>query len=188
MTFTALQNAALKRFAEEGFSGTSLAQIAADVGIKPPSIYAHFLRKVALFLSQIEPTVMAYLAYVRQALLVPDIGEEVLASFLINIEKRFETLPVMRFLLHTAYLPPQQLRPKLDKPVKQYMKNLDAIMIEVFKLMPPGQIEPDILAAAYMGVIDSLQAEILYGGKKRFRKRQEALWALFRLALQKKGT
>lgn len=183
MTFSTLQKAALIRFAEQGFNGTSLAQIAADVGIKPPSIYAHFKSKEELFLSLIGPTVEEELAYVRRALPGPEGGEKMLAGFLRNIERRFETAPVMRFLLHGAYLPPQQLYEQVDRIIKRYMINLDKIVIEIFRQMPPGRLPPEVMAEAYTGIIDSLQAEILYGGKKRFRKRLAALWALFRLVL-----
>ena len=183
MTLTALQKAALIRFAEQGFNGTALAQIAADVGIKPPSIYAHFKSKEELFVSLVEPTVEEELAYVRQALAKPGNSEKVLAGFLRNIERRFETAPMMRFLLHSAYLPPQQVAGQVDKIIKHYMTSLDKIIVEVFRQIPPGRLPPETLAAAFAGVVDSLQAEILYAGKARFRKRLEAMWSLFRLAL-----
>ncbi|MDL2226899.1 TetR/AcrR family transcriptional regulator [Deltaproteobacteria bacterium OttesenSCG-928-M10] len=183
MTLTALQNAALARFAQQGFSATALAQIAADVGIKPPSIYAHFKSKEELFISLVEPTAEEELAYVRQALAKPGDSEKVLAGFLRNIERRFETAPMMRFLLHSAYLPPQQISGPVDKIIKRYMNSLDKIILEAFRQIPPGRLPPESLAAAFAGIVDSLQAEILYAGKARFRKRMEAMWSLFRLAL-----
>ena len=183
MTFTALQKAALIRFAEQGFSGTSLAQIASDVGIKPPSIYAHFKNKEELFISLVEPAVAAELAYVREALSEKDGGEKMLADFLRGMERRFESGSMLKFLLHSVYLTPGQVSAEVDKSLKRYMNGLDKIMRDVFQFLPPGRLPPETLAVAYAGIVDSLQAEILYGGKKRFRKRLEALWAVFRLAL-----
>ena len=50
MTVEGLKKAALNRFAENGFDGTSMAHIADDVGIKKQSIYTHFKGKDQLFL------------------------------------------------------------------------------------------------------------------------------------------
>lgn len=49
MTRTTILEAALKRFATIGYAETSLKNIASDVGIKAPSIYAHFSSKEELF-------------------------------------------------------------------------------------------------------------------------------------------
>ena len=42
-------DAAEARFAEKGFSATSVAEIADDVGIRGPSLYKHFDTKAALY-------------------------------------------------------------------------------------------------------------------------------------------
>ena len=185
MTFTAIQNAALKRFGQQGFSGTALADIASDVGIKPPSIYAHFKSKEELFLSLVEPTIEEELADVHGALASKVKGDlETLAAFLRAIEQRYEATPIFRFLLHGVYLPPQTLAREVDGSIQTYMKSLDKIMADYFQTILPGRLPPQVMAEAFMGIVDSLQAEILYGGKKRFRKRYKALWALFQLAWQ----
>ncbi|UQZ88914.1 TetR/AcrR family transcriptional regulator [Deltaproteobacteria bacterium Smac51] len=182
MTFTTIQEAALKRFGEQGFHGTSLSQIAADVGIKPPSIYAHFESKEELFLSLVEPTIEKELAYAREFFKTP-LTNETLFDFLKDIGRRFEKAPMRRFLLHLAYLPPQPLIVQTDKPVKRYMNSLDRLMLQTFRQLPAGRLTLEEMASSYIGIVDSLQAEILYGGKRRFQKRLSALWALFRLAL-----
>lgn len=54
MTARKLQEIALRLFAEKGYEGTSLAEIAGEIGIKKPSIYAHYSSKMELFLAVVE--------------------------------------------------------------------------------------------------------------------------------------
>lgn len=180
MSFSALQTAALKRFAEQGFNGTSLAEIANDTGIKPPSIYAHFKSKEELFLSLIEPAVNEELLYIKENLTKND--SDTLYSFLVSIEKRFNTAPVFRFLLHSVYLRPKAVAEKVDTIITQYLHELEQILIQLFN-DKNAKLDTISLANAYAGIIDSLQAEILYGGKESFQKRLNALWQLFLLAI-----
>ena len=49
MTRSQILEAARERFARAGYAETSLKEIAADVGIKAPSIYAHFSGKEELY-------------------------------------------------------------------------------------------------------------------------------------------
>jgi TetR/AcrR family transcriptional regulator len=48
-TVERILDAAEARFAEKGFSATSLGEIADDVGIRSPSLYKHFATKKALY-------------------------------------------------------------------------------------------------------------------------------------------
>ena len=53
-TIERVLDAAEKRFAEDGFRGTSLRDIADDVGIRAPSLYNHFESKSALYAAVLE--------------------------------------------------------------------------------------------------------------------------------------
>lgn len=68
MTSQRLQEIALKYFAEKGYDGTSLADIAGEIGIKKPSIYAHYPSKMDLFLAVVEAALYDYRQCWRRAL------------------------------------------------------------------------------------------------------------------------
>lgn len=53
-TLARILDAAEERFADEGFRGTSLRDIARDVGIRAPSLYNHFANKEALYAAVLE--------------------------------------------------------------------------------------------------------------------------------------
>lgn len=54
MTANRIKAVALSHFARYGYEGTSLANIAQEVGIKKPSIYAHFKGKEELYFTCLE--------------------------------------------------------------------------------------------------------------------------------------
>lgn len=180
---TALQQVALACFADGGFDGTPLGRIAKRAGIKTPSIYAHFAGKEALFMSLVGPVIERELEGIRRALEKPGKPEAVLFALLADISVRFDATPHLRFLLRICYLPPKDLARSLAKPVRRYMERLDEITIAYFRRLSPARLEPETLALAFRGMADSLQAELLYGGKESYQARQHALWAVFRLAL-----
>lgn len=179
-----LQIHALRRFAEQGFTATRLSHIAADTGIKPPSIYAHFKSKEELFLSLLPPSVEHELHLTRQALSPAHRDKTALYEFLRDIGERFASTHHLRFLIQVSYLPPANLLPAINGIIDPFSRRQRRVVSECFADMPAGRLSPDILTTAYLGLVDSLQAAILYMGKDDFECRLEALWAIFCLGLE----
>ncbi len=68
MTAKRIQAVALRYFAEKGYDATTLADIAGEIGIKKPSIYAHYPGKMDLFLTIVEQIRDGYASLWRQEL------------------------------------------------------------------------------------------------------------------------
>lgn len=66
MTRARILEAALGRFSSSDYSETSLKDIAGDVGIKAPSIYAHFSNKEELYSEVYERSIADHRAYFRE--------------------------------------------------------------------------------------------------------------------------
>jgi AcrR family transcriptional regulator len=75
VTADAVLDAALTLFAERGYHGTAVSQIAASLGIRTPSLYNHMRSKQDLLEAIIGPTVDGVLGDFRTA--VDDVGDPV---------------------------------------------------------------------------------------------------------------
>ena len=65
-TLEKVKQAAFSLFARQGYEFTTMNQIATAVGIKKPSLYAHFESKEALFLAVFTDMEQAYQKHMRQ--------------------------------------------------------------------------------------------------------------------------
>lgn len=188
MTASKLQNAALIRFAVQGFDATTMNEIAGDVGIKKASIYAHFRNKDELFLSLIPMMIDSELRYIKAMITG---GENLKAQFyayLESLDTRFMTSHDMQFWLRTIFAPPSHLYHESITPMHAFMDELEAYFSALIADSNLGEVSSGLsvmeLTATYMAMMDSLQTELLFGGHEKYEKRFQALWKVFDLVTQ----
>lgn len=185
MTANRIKDVALTHFAEHGYEGASLASIAEEVGIKKPSIYAHFKGKEELFLSVIRDVADDELAFVRhyfdgqrgKSL------DERLHQVLLQFKERYEHSDKTKFWLRMAFFPPASLHEPVMDYYYAYLDEVESVLTRVFgdatNKGEIGRVDAGRAAAAFMCLLDGVLVEMLYGGLERFNKRLDASWELF---------
>jgi AcrR family transcriptional regulator len=186
MTSRRIKEVALNHFTENGYEGTSMAQIADDVGIKKQSIYTHFKGKDELFLQVCSDVFANEVRFVCQFLESNRTRplEELLFDFLLLYKDRYEKNDYTKFWLRISFFPPVHLYDQVMKYVYEFLDKSEELLVPIIeKAMVEGEISSAIGAeratAAFLGVLDGIFVEMLYGGPVRLLKRLDASWYLY---------
>ncbi|MBB3110621.1 AcrR family transcriptional regulator [Paenibacillus phyllosphaerae] len=189
MTASKLKQAAMVLFTESGYEGTSLSEIAKAVGIKTPSIYAHFESKEQLFMSVLEDVLaeerLRFGAMMEKTEGQPPI-ERVRAAF--DHFSAPDTTTGHTFLKRAIMVPPRHLRDRLRADFAAFELFLNAGMEQLFRncsTRGKDQVpEVERLIVLFYGLVDGLLVEHEAYEEQVFEVRRRMLWEWFERALQ----
>ncbi|WP_413382096.1 TetR/AcrR family transcriptional regulator [Alkalihalobacillus sp. 1P02AB] len=184
MSYDAIKESALALFAEHGYEGTSLAQIAESVGIKKQSIYSHFKSKDDLFLQLLNETFEIELIrvtnYLQEHFEKP--LHDCLFKSLQSYIERYNNDSRMKFFLRISFFPPAHIYAQVMDALYEYIDQVDALYLERFKHaieLKEMNEQAEIATMAFSALIDSICVELVYGGTKRTEKKLQAAWIVF---------
>jgi AcrR family transcriptional regulator len=186
MTANEIKQIALVHFAKNGYEGASLSQIAKDVGIKKQSIYTHFNGKDDLYLHLCKET------YEREVIFVSEFINKhtkesistFLYTFLVDCTKRYEEDIHAKFWIRNAIYPPRHLNEEIMEYVYNYLDRIEALFLPILDLAQKNgdinkEIKIDQAVTAFLGVVDGVLIELLYGGQERMERRLSASWTIY---------
>lgn len=175
--------AALTQFTESGYEGASMSQIAKEVGIKTPSIYAHYKSKEQLFLQLTQQVIDEEWQHYND--LLQQIREEPIERKLYRIFDFFSDFAHLSsgqaFLKRTMVVPPRHLREQLREVFLQYEEQLSVLIMEIIRegksegLIIADRDERRIVAELY-GFVDGLLVEYQIYDGVLFEQRKQLLW------------
>ncbi|GKU75623.1 TetR/AcrR family transcriptional regulator [Paenibacillus sp. L3-i20] len=189
MTANRIKGIALSHFARFGYEGTSLANIAADVGIKKPSIYAHFKGKEELYFACLEEALNKDMLYFQQQ---AEQGQniefkQILHNILTGYAQRFGANEEAMFWLRSSYFPPDPFREQIVEKANHHITAIGKLLLPLFKDASDKAIIKNIEAStaleAYLCLFDGVMVELLYVGYERFELRLSASWEVFKRGL-----
>ncbi|MHB0776027.1 TetR/AcrR family transcriptional regulator [Halomonas sp. WWR20] len=180
-------NAAVVQFARHGYEGASLAGIAADAGIRKASLYSHVKNKDALFLAVFDDALQAEARFARACFEAPEQalpGQHYCESLL----ARYADSDHFRFLLRTAYIPPESLFHETQEGYEVYIQQLLADFTAALRRHVGGALsdqDAEVMGHAYLGMVDSLHVALIYVGQARFEARLNALKRLMNDSIER---
>ena len=192
MTAQIIKEVAMKHFAARGYEGTSMSHIADEIGIKKQSIYTHYRGKDELFLQVCKDAFLKEQDVVKHYFAKSSSCsvKEFLYGFLEHVKEQYEKDEYTKFWLRISFFPPAHLHDQIMAYVYIYLDHLEALLVPVIEqAMKEDEVNAQIGAqkasSAFLGLLDSIFVELLYGGPERVEKRMDASWHLYWLGLSK---
>lgn len=186
MTLQKIKDVAFKHFAQHGYDGASLAQIADEVGIKKQSIYTYFKGKDELFLQlcrDAQENEMGFvLSFIESNAARPI--KEFLLDFLVEYIDRYEKCDSAKFWLRTSFYPPYHLYDQVIKQVYESLDQMEERFLPILrKAVEKGEVSPTVgekrATVAFLALLDGICVEMIYGNPERLRRRLEASWYVY---------
>lgn len=177
-----IKMAALTMFTESGYEGASLSQIAKEVGIKTPSLYAHFESKEQIFLQLIEDVISEERGQYRE--LLQEMKNEKIEQQVYRLFDFFTNLSHMStgqaFLKRTILVPPRHLRDQLREDFLEYEVELAEGIAQVWRQGVStgvfGEQDEERMIATFFVFVDGLLVENNLYEEKLFNKRKQLNW------------
>ena len=184
-----IEQAALPLFARKGFEGTSLSKIAKCVGIKKPSLYAHFASKEDLFFSILQKVNRDYRGFLEmQVQQYRELSTESQLYRLLKDHTRYlenEDLGLLfkRFML----FPPLVLKETFNEQFIQSEEALTNVLIEIVKEGKSRgdiQADPNEVIDAYICLLDGTFEQLFYYSEVEHEQRLQNAWRIFWRGIQ----
>lgn len=191
MTANRLKQAALTLFAESGYEGVSLSEIAKSVGIKTPSIYAHFESKEQLLLELIDDAIRE--EHEKFVQLLAETSDQPPKERLYAAFVFFTDLDHISqgqsFLKRTLLVPPRHLEERLGQDFIAYEDQITVHLTELLNRCAGCETEQtERLLALFYALIDGLLVEYKLYDSALYRKRQALIWDCLRDAVERTRT
>ncbi|NKE04007.1 TetR/AcrR family transcriptional regulator [Mesobacillus selenatarsenatis] len=182
----------LEHFSEKGYEGTSLIEIAKDVGIRKSTIYSHFSNKDELFFEVLHRVNQEFLEFCTNCLENEkdlSIDEKLYILLVESIKVNKEKYQNALFWKRLRLFPPVHLKESLEKRLQVQMSPLLDMIERLFaEAMQSGEVVKSDhnsieLAMAYYTLMDGLVISILYDREQNLENRIEILWSAFKDSL-----
>jgi len=179
LTKNKLKEVAMRLFGEKGYEGTALSEIAKEVGVKTPAIYAFFENKEDLFMTVFREAMLSYNTYIQELSEETKVlsAQESLRGILTRQYQFYQQSPeASKIVLRYVVFPPTFLKETIEDAFLQSYKMLTKIIEEfISKGMEEGVIRDQsvqLLVDAFLNLMDGLSMQYFYYTSKGIYERK----------------
>lgn len=169
----------MRLFGEKGYEGTALSEIAKEVGVKTPAIYAFFENKEDLFMTVFREAMLSYNTYIQELSEETKVlsAQESLRGILTRQYQFYQQSPeASKIVLRYVVFPPTFLKETIEDAFLQSDKMLTKIIEEfISKGMEEGVIRDQsvqLLVDAFLNLMDGLSMQYFYYTSKGIYERK----------------
>ncbi|WP_407270422.1 TetR/AcrR family transcriptional regulator [Radiobacillus sp. PE A8.2] len=176
--------AAAKLFAEHGYRGMTMKEIASEVGIKAPSVYAFFKNKDEVFTSIYQEALEGHLSAVEMQLQKSKTVKEQLYTILkAAVNFQFQEEIKSKILIRLIISPPDFLKDDIAKRFEVLEKREYDLLYQLFEYgMENGEIkkvDSNELSIAFQCLMDGIFWEMQRYNEQQIYERLEILFKQF---------
>lgn len=188
-----IKTTALKLFANKGYEGTSMGNIAAEVGIRKASIYSHIKSKEELYILVLDYVLTWDRNYFTELLAnFPDISaKEKFHLIFLHYSKIYQEEPYrtnIMFLNRTMLFPPEFIKKDLQQIFDHSEALYNPILVKIIKEGISAHLIKDMklsqILTFFYCTIDGLFVEACYYSSDVYRERLNTIWLLFWQAIK----
>jgi len=193
MTASLIKEIALPIFSEKGYEGASLSEIAAGVGIKKPSIYAHYANKEALFLAVVEDMTEAYMnrwQEIRNSTCDQSVEERLYALFVETVRYFGQKPWKVALWVRVWMFPPANFKEQLVQKMKLIHGRL---ALDVSAIVQCGLDQgvtrsgvADDMAIAYLSLLNGYLMRVICYGDIDYEQQVPIIWQYFWSGIDKR--
>lgn len=179
MTKNKLKEVAMRLFGEKGYEGTALSEIAKEVGVKTPAIYAFFENKEDLFMTVFREAMLSYNTYIQEMSEAQQVlsARESLRGILSRQYEFYQKSPdASKIVLRYVVFPPAFLKDTIQDAFLQSDRMLTQIIEQLInKGIAEGVIRDqsiEQLVDAFLNLMDGLSMQYFYYTSKGIYERK----------------
>lgn len=178
---------ALNLFSSKGYEQTAIRDIATEVNIKAPSIYAYFQSKEELFISVSNFAIEEYIAFVQNHSFIME-GQSVetnLYNLMKSLNDYFSENEFGLFINRCFTLPPEQFKEKLVQLYLESENEVKKVLLKIISTDREKFVAVDLILASFFCNLDGMLLYRVNYSREYYEKRLEEIWQVFWRGIQK---